>query len=108
MFLSIRGLQKNIETEESIAANAVNSSFELRTRCIIVLTNSGRTARLIAKYRPSCPIFAVTKTARTARQLSITRACHSFFWTDEDPTREKRVAHAIERLKKEEFLKPGD
>eukprot|EP01059_Diplonema_ambulator_P017027 TRINITY_DN29022_c0_g1_i1.p1 TRINITY_DN29022_c0_g1~~TRINITY_DN29022_c0_g1_i1.p1 ORF type:complete len:520 (+),score=177.39 TRINITY_DN29022_c0_g1_i1:54-1562(+) len=108
MFTSIRQLQTKIEIEESIAASSVNSAFELQSRCIIVLTNSGKTARLIAKYRPPCPIFCVTKNSETARQLSITRACHSIVYDGEDdPDRVKRVDAAIEELKAKGFLKTG-
>eukprot|EP01062_Namystynia_karyoxenos_P014146 TRINITY_DN15098_c0_g1_i1.p1 TRINITY_DN15098_c0_g1~~TRINITY_DN15098_c0_g1_i1.p1 ORF type:complete len:505 (+),score=203.50 TRINITY_DN15098_c0_g1_i1:87-1601(+) len=110
MFMAIRSMQKEVVTEESIASSSVNAAFELGVRCIIVLTNSGRTARLIAKYRPPCPIFCVTKNARTARQLAIVRHCFSFVWeqAEEDPDREKRVEHVVAQLREESFLRPGD
>eukprot|EP01065_Artemidia_motanka_P043209 TRINITY_DN5954_c0_g3_i1.p1 TRINITY_DN5954_c0_g3~~TRINITY_DN5954_c0_g3_i1.p1 ORF type:complete len:529 (+),score=204.70 TRINITY_DN5954_c0_g3_i1:74-1588(+) len=112
MFMAIRSVQKEVLTEESIAASSVNTAFELSTRCIIVLTNSGRTARLIAKYRPPCPIFCVTKNPSTARQLAITRHCFSFVWDQavhgEDPDRERRVAHVVDMLRKDGFLSLGD
>lgn len=110
-FMAIRSAQATIVTEESIAASTVNTAFELNARCIIALTNSGKTARHIAKFRPPCPIFCVTKNAQTARQLSITRACYSFVWDEEkhgeDTDREKRVGFVIDALKKENFLKAG-
>ena len=34
---------------------------------IVVLTESGTTARLIAKYRPSMPVLALTAIPETAR-----------------------------------------
>jgi len=111
MFQAIRSVQNNVLTEESIASSSVNSAFELSTRCIIVLTNSGRTARLIAKYRPPCPVFCVTKNASTARQLSITRGCFSFVWDQhkagDDQDREKRVEKCVVELKKSKFLAAG-
>jgi pyruvate kinase len=36
---------------------------------IVVLTETGTTARLIAKYRPSMPILAVTSVSAVARQM---------------------------------------
>ncbi|KAJ9460324.1 Pyruvate kinase [Diplonema papillatum] len=108
MFTSIRNLQQNVEIEESIAASSVNSAFELQGRCIIVLTNSGKTARLISKYHPPCPIFAVTKNPTTARQLSITRACTSFLSSYSDESeRNQRVEACINHLKSTKFLQPG-
>jgi pyruvate kinase len=39
-------------------------------RCIILLTTSGRAGRLVAKYRPSMPVFAVTNNQVVARQAN--------------------------------------
>eukprot|EP01060_Flectonema_neradi_P028687 TRINITY_DN385_c0_g1_i1.p1 TRINITY_DN385_c0_g1~~TRINITY_DN385_c0_g1_i1.p1 ORF type:complete len:502 (+),score=117.92 TRINITY_DN385_c0_g1_i1:101-1606(+) len=108
MFNSIRSMQSNVSIEESIAASSVKTAFELNCRCIIVLTNSGKTARLIAKYRPPCPIICVTKTPSTARQLAITRATYTVLYEEEeDPTREKRINFALETLKADKFLSSG-
>ena len=40
---------------------------------IIVLTESGQTARSMSKYRPIAPVLAVTASAQAARQLLICR-----------------------------------
>ena len=39
-------------------------------RAIILLTTSGRAGRLIAKYRPSMPVFAATNELMVARQAN--------------------------------------
>ena len=44
-----------------IATAVVEASFKCNASCIIVLTRSGASAQLIAKYRPRCPIYAVTR-----------------------------------------------
>jgi len=61
--------------QEVVAQSAVNTAFEICAAAIIVLSNSGTTARLVAKYRPHCPIFAVTSVPKNARQLNLTRGC---------------------------------
>lgn len=46
---------------------AVKTAFDVDAKMIVVLTDSGTTARLIAKYRPSMPILALTAIPETAR-----------------------------------------
>lgn len=45
------------ETAETLALAAVAGSMEQDAGAIIVLSTSGVSARLISKYRPSCPII---------------------------------------------------
>ncbi|KAK1311139.1 hypothetical protein QJS10_CPA08g01274 [Acorus calamus] len=44
---------------ESVAASAVRSASKVTAAVIVVFTTSGRASRLIAKYRPPMPVFAV-------------------------------------------------
>lgn len=44
---------------ESVASSAVRAATIVKAAMIVVFTSSGRAARLIAKYRPSVPVFAV-------------------------------------------------
>lgn len=60
------------ETSESIAMAAVSASLELNAGAIVVLTTSGKTARLLSKYRPVCPILMVTRNATASRVSSVT------------------------------------
>ena len=44
---------------ESLASSSVRSAQKVKAKAIIVLAKSGNTSRLIAKYRPDCPVFCV-------------------------------------------------
>ncbi|KAL7225414.1 hypothetical protein ACSBR1_020732 [Camellia fascicularis] len=44
---------------ESVASSAVRAAITVKASMIVVFTSSGRAARLIAKYRPLVPVFAV-------------------------------------------------
>mmetsp|Transcript_6199 Transcript_6199/g.10318 ORF Transcript_6199/g.10318 Transcript_6199/m.10318 type:complete len:502 (-) Transcript_6199:1062-2567(-) len=60
---------KSISATESLASSAVKTARELGCGLIIVLTQTGTTARLVSKYRPTAPILAVTADAQVATQV---------------------------------------
>ena len=45
--------------KESVAATAVQLSFEINTNVIVCFTESGSMARMIAKYRPKAFIVSI-------------------------------------------------
>ncbi|KAI8362687.1 pyruvate kinase [Choanephora cucurbitarum] len=68
------------ETTETVACAAVAAAHEQNAGCIIVLTTSGNSARLISKYRPEAPIIVVTRSAQIARQVHLYRGCFPFYY----------------------------
>merc|ERR1712228_417165 len=101
-------LQKGLmDAVESICSSAVKTTIDANCPLIIALTETGSTARLIAKYRPKCPILAITASDSTARQLLTARGVvvvltASFVGTDSVIT--KALAHA----KAQGIVKTGD
>jgi pyruvate kinase len=65
------------DTSNSIAVSACMSAMVSNASAIIVLTLCGKIARLIAKYRPECPIIVVTPNDSTARQCLLLRGVSS-------------------------------
>lgn len=55
---------------ESVASSAVKTAIDLKASMVIVLTETGTTAGLLAKYRPDMPILAFTAAANAARQMN--------------------------------------
>ena len=70
-----RFLQKNLPTEgnitNAISKATINAAMELDAKAIVTVTESGRTAYMISRYRPFCPVIACTSNEQTYRQLSL-------------------------------------
>jgi len=60
-------------TAETVAASSVNTVLDLPVDLIIVLTETGRFARLVAKYRPPVPILALSPNKQVVKQLQTVR-----------------------------------
>ena len=58
-----------ISATESIASSAVKTASDLGSPLIVVVTQGGLGARLVAKYRPAVPVLVVTSSPQVARQV---------------------------------------
>ncbi|KAE9076473.1 Pyruvate kinase [Phytophthora fragariae] len=57
-----------MDTQEAITSSAVKTAIDINAKMIVVLTESGNTARLVSKFRPSMPVLVLTALGGTARQ----------------------------------------
>lgn len=55
----------------AISLATCNTAMELNASAIITATQSGHTAKIVSKYRPECPIIAVTPYETVARKLAL-------------------------------------
>ena len=55
----------------AISLAACNTAMELNASAIITATQSGYTAKNVSKYRPECPIIAITPYESVAKNLSV-------------------------------------
>lgn len=67
----LKYLHKPVPISESIASSTVKCAREVDASCILVSTERGGMARLIAKYRPSVTIVAGCADSRVAGQLAL-------------------------------------
>jgi pyruvate kinase len=58
---------------EAICSTVVETALELRSKLIIVVSDSGKMGLYVAKYRPRARILVVTETERVANQMSVSR-----------------------------------
>lgn len=58
-------------TSFAVADAAVGAAADVGARCIVVLTKTGYTASLIAKFRPTVPIIACTSDRKVIRRMKL-------------------------------------
>jgi pyruvate kinase len=102
-----------VDATHSTAIGAVEAASKVLASAIIVITTSGRSSHLISKYRPRCPIIAVTRFPQTARQCHLYRGILPLVYPDaqgEDWLKDvdARVQFGINFGKARGFLKTGD
>lgn len=81
---------------DAISYSASKTAIKLPTKAIVAATQSGATARLLSKYRPSCPIIAITPFESVRRGLAlnfgvIPKKCEMFNSIDEIICESKKV-----------------
>ncbi|MFH1879934.1 MAG: pyruvate kinase [Bacillota bacterium] len=59
------------DVTNAISHAAVTSAHDLGAAAILTVTKSGRTARMISKYRPNCPIICCATDESTRRKLNL-------------------------------------
>ncbi|MCT2908322.1 pyruvate kinase [Schleiferilactobacillus harbinensis] len=92
---------------ESIGEAVVNTANDLHIKTIVAATNSGYTARMIAKYRPAADILAMTFDERTERSLTVSWGVHPVL-TKRPANTDEMFTAAAELAQKEGFAKEGD
>ncbi|KAL9647213.1 hypothetical protein ABK040_012565 [Willaertia magna] len=99
-------LAGKITVSETIASSAVKTANDIQAGLIITITETGNTARLVAKYRPSPPIIAVTQNKSSARQLMVSRNVFPVVVGSVIGT-ETVIARTIESAKEKKYVEEG-
>ncbi|RZC41175.1 pyruvate kinase-like [Asbolus verrucosus] len=107
-----REIRVPLDVVQTTAIATVEAAMNSLADAIIVITRTGQSARLIAKYRPKCPIIAVTRNAQVGRQLHLHRAIMPFLYEGEITTEwrknvELRVEAGISFGKSLGFVRTG-
>lgn len=85
-----------------LAKQAVKSAAKLNTKAIVTDSHTGRTARVLAAFRGSQPVFAMATSERLARELSLSYGV----WAEHQPgegienTKESRRAYYEDAIRK--------
>lgn len=99
-----------LDASHSIAITAVETAGRTKAKLIIVLTTSGRSAALLSKYRPVCPVLAVTRCETAARWVNLHRGILPLLYPN--PCAENdinaRVSFALTCARKSGLIADGD
>ncbi len=80
LFRHTRGLEV-YDTVDALGRAVVGTTNMIDAKAIVALSESGYTARMIARYRPTRPIIVFTPHEKTARRLTLSFACHPLIAT---------------------------
>jgi pyruvate kinase len=97
-----------VRITSAITAAAWRASVDAELAAIIVCTDSGRTARMISRFRPTCPILAMTQYERTAQQLAMAWGIQPFVMDDPPGSTDDAVWRAVEHAANLGLVRPGD
>jgi pyruvate kinase len=89
------------EVTEAICQAAITMANHLKAAAIIALTESGRTARWISKYRPRCPILGVSPSPAVVRAFAMNWGVTGVLLATESGTDDDAVIDAAVRRARE-------
>lgn len=97
----------NPDITNAIAHATCTTAMDLNAAAIVTVTKTGKTARMISKYRPSCPIIGCTPYENVWRQLNLSWGVRPLMLEIKDNT-DELFEHAIERAENERYVKQGE
>ncbi|UJF33002.1 pyruvate kinase [Paenibacillus hexagrammi] len=95
------------DVTEVICEAVVSAAQRLQAAAILAPTESGFTARMIAKYKPSAPILAITFNEHAINQLSMVRGVIPIRGEQHEST-DLIIRSAIQQAEKLGYVKSGD
>lgn len=88
MILKKRSQKTSMTITDAISQSVTHTASNLGVSAIITPTQSGHSARMVAKYRPKAPIIAVTFNEHVKRRLSLVWGIYSVRGENADTTDE--------------------
>lgn len=95
------------EIADAVSRAARDIAETVNAAAILSLTRSGSTARMVSKYRPDCPVIALTPSFSTWRELALVWGVYPLvcpFTTDV----EESVSNSLSLVQEEGLIKGGD
>ncbi|TAH67879.1 MAG: pyruvate kinase [Anaerolineaceae bacterium] len=96
-----------LDVTDAISRATVTIAHDLHAKMIVTVTTSGKTARMISRFRPQCHIMGCTTDPVICRQLNMAWGIKPLLIAVEHDTFEL-FDHALEAVEKAGYIKKGD
>jgi pyruvate kinase len=101
------GLQEGLAITGAVTNAAWQVAVDLGSSAIVCCTRSGRTARAVARFRPTCPLVAFSPDPAVQRRLALSWGVEPL-GVDVYTSADEMVWHAVERTVQHGIAAPGD
>lgn len=102
-----RERKSNPDVTDAICHATCTTAYDLNASAIVTVTKSGRSARMISRYRPACAIIGGSTSEKVCRQINMSWGVIPVLLEEKNEVFEL-FDHAIEVAKEQEVLKSGD
>lgn len=97
----------NPDVTNAISHATCTTAHDLNASAIITVTKSGKTARMISKYRPACPIIGCSMSKTVCRQLNLSWGIKPLLMEEKDTT-DSLFDHAVDSAEKAGAVSQGE
>lgn len=102
-----REASENKDVTNAISHATCTTAHDLNAAAIVTVTKSGKTARMISKYRPDCPIIGCTTYEHVYRQMNLSWGVLPLMIKEENNT-DELFEDAVAEAEKAGYVKPGE
>lgn len=102
-----RNISDRPDVTSAISHATCTTAHDLGATAILTVTKSGRTARMISKYRPNCPIISGTTDPTIQRQMNLSWGVIPIMIEEQENT-DKLFDHVVATAKNNGLVNDGD
>ena len=102
-----RDFMINPDITNAIAHATCTTAMDLNASAIITVSNSGRTARMVSKYRPDCPIIGCSIHKTVCRRLNLSWGVTPIL-VDLKNNSDELFEHAVDRAEEDGLISEGE
>ena len=105
--LKKRGILINPDITNAIAHATCTTAMDLNASAIITVSNSGRTARMVSKYRPACPIIGCSVNKDVCRKMNLSWGVTPLL-VELKHNSDELFDHAVDKAEEMGLIKQGE